>query len=136
MRRAGIRLLAAVCILGACLVWLMSSAALAQEKCKAFLWDGTHWAQISEEAKAGYIFGMGNLADFEIALAKPESRLACISRAFVDELRNHTVMQVVQEIDKYYKENADKLKTPVIEVVLRKWTSLCPPEPGTAAKKK
>jgi len=94
---------------------------------RAFLWTGKHWQQVSDDGKAGYIFGMGNLADFESAAAKGRAP-ACISAAFVDDLKSRTVMQIVQEVDKFYKENPGKLDTPVIEVVLRRCTKLCPPE--------
>jgi hypothetical protein len=54
-------------------------------------------------------------------------------QAFVKDLRSRTVMQIVQEVDTFYKENPGKLDTPVIEVVMRRCTSLCPP--GTSGGK-
>jgi hypothetical protein len=102
---------------------------------KAMLWTGSHWQQVSEEGKAGYIFGVGNLADFEVA-ASGSKKPVCISRAFVDDLKARTVMQIVQEVDKFYKENPDKLNTSVIEVVLRRCTKVCPPETGGGGAKK
>jgi hypothetical protein len=102
---------------------------------QAFLWTGVHWQQVSEDGKAGYIFGMGNLADFEAAASKGR-KTACVSRAFVDELKTRTVMQIIQEVDKFYQENPGKLDTPVIEVVLRQYLKACPTEtPKGAAKK-
>ncbi|MFZ5449370.1 MAG: hypothetical protein ACOZFS_12105 [Thermodesulfobacteriota bacterium] len=101
---------------------------------KAFLWNGGHWQQVSGEGKAGYIFGIGNLADFETSAAGKNK--PCISRAFVDELRFRTVNQIVQEVDKFYQENPGKLDTPVIEVVLRRCTKVCPPETPKGGIKK
>ena len=46
----------------------------------------------------------------------------------VQELKEKTIDTVVKEIDQYYKENPDKLKTPVLEVLVRRATQLCPPE--------
>jgi hypothetical protein len=63
-------------------------------------------------------------------------RAACISKAFVDELKTKTIGQVVQEVDKYYQDNPQKLTTGVIEVVLMKCTKLCPPETVAPEKKK
>jgi hypothetical protein len=94
---------------------------------KAFLWDGKHWQQISEEGKAGYIFGMGNLADFETAATKGK-KTVYISQAIVDDLKTRTVMQIVQDVDTFFRENPGKLDTAVIEVVLRKSTKVSPPE--------
>jgi hypothetical protein len=93
----------------------------------AFLWTGMNWQQVSGDGKAGYIFGMGNLADFEAAASKGRVPV-CLSQALVDDLKSRTVMQIVQEVDKFYQENPGKLDTPVIEVVLRRCTKVCPPD--------
>jgi hypothetical protein len=106
----------------------------AVETGRAFLWTGTHWQQVSEEAKAGYVFGMGNLADFEVAATRGR-KPACLSTAFVDDLKSRTVMQIVQEVDRFYRENPGKLDTPVIEVVMRRCTKLCPPETSRGGDK-
>ena len=101
---------------------------------KAFLWDGSHWSQVSFEAKAGYIFGIGNLADFESAVTHGKG--ACISRAFSEEMKNKTVDQVIAAVDKFYKDHPDKQKTSVIEVVLQRCTSICQPQMKSGGKKK
>ena len=129
MRQASLLALAAVLLLG-----LAASGIAAPDK--AFLWNGENWQQVSLDGKVGYIFGIGNLADFEMAAVGGRGRPACISKVFVDDLKKKTVMQIVQEVDKYYQENADKLNTSVIEVVLRRCTSVCPPETSGGAKKK
>jgi hypothetical protein len=108
----------------------MTTGALAQ----GFLWDGTQWAQLPYEAKVGYIKGVGNLADFECAAGRGKG--PCISRAFVDELKTRTVDQVIKEVDKFYVDNPGKLDSPVIEVVLRRCTSICPPETSGVPKGK
>jgi hypothetical protein len=125
---------AIILALAAALILVAATAGLAADK--AFLWTGEHWKQVSLDGKAGYIFGVGNLADFEVASGGSHGRTACISKAFVADLRKRTVMQIVQEVDKYYQENPGKLSTSVIEVVLKRCTSICPPEaPGGATKK-
>ncbi|MHB8068314.1 MAG: hypothetical protein ACYDIC_10495 [Desulfobaccales bacterium] len=109
----------------------LTTAALAADK--AFLWDGANWSQVSGEGKAGYIFGIGNLADFENAASRGTG--ACVSRAFAAELKSKTVAQIVADVDKFYQDNPDKMRTSVIEVVLRQCTSVCPPEMKTGGKK-
>lgn len=116
------------CILGLVVLFALSSGALAAEK--GYLWDGTHWKEMSSEIKIAYVKGVGNMADLETAVGGA-GRAACISKAFVDELKTKTVGQVVAEVDKYYQENPGNLKTPVIEVILRRCTKLCPPEKKT-----
>ncbi len=110
-------------ILAATLVLAFAVGVQAQT---AFLWDGNHWQQVSPDGKAGYIFGLGNLADFETAANK--GKAPCVSKAFVDELKSKTVNQIVQTVDKFYQDHPDKLKTSVIEVVLRQCTTVCPAE--------
>jgi hypothetical protein len=112
-------------------VLLLAGAALAQEK--AFLWDGNQWPQLSFDAKVGYVKGVGNLADFEAGAGK--GKIACVSRAFADELKTKTVNQIIAEVDKYYNENPGKLSTSVLEVILIRCTKACPPGMGAGTKK-
>jgi hypothetical protein len=130
MRKASLLFLAFILILGT----THAFAALEQ----AFMWTGDNWKEVSMDGKVGYIFGLGNLADYEVSSAKfgGQANMACISRAFVDDLKSKTVMQVVAEVDKYYQENPDKIKSYVIDVVLRRCTTLCPPETPAKEKKK
>lgn len=118
-------------IAGLVLLLALATGAMAAEK--PFLWNGTHWSQVSFDGKAGYIFGIGNLSDFETAAASGKS--VCVSRAFAAELKNKTVDQVIAEVDKFYKENPDKMQTSVIEVILRRCTTVCPPEMKNGGKK-
>ncbi|MEW6657752.1 MAG: hypothetical protein AB1424_03740 [Thermodesulfobacteriota bacterium] len=121
-------------VLIAALFLLLGLAAGARAAGKTgFLWNGTHWSQVSFDGKAGYIFGMGNLADFEYAASK--GKVVCVSRAFADHLKDKTVDQVIASVDQFYKDNPDKLQTSVIEVVLRQCTTVCPPESKSGEKK-
>jgi hypothetical protein len=120
--RAALILAAIGLLLGA-----MVATAPAATTGKAFLWNGENWRQVSQEGKAGYIFGMGNLADFEAAASRGRTA-PCVSGAFVQDLKNTTVMQIIQAVDKFYQDNPKKLDTPVIEVILRQYTNICPPE--------
>ena len=61
----------------------LAAAAPAVDTNQAFLWNGVHWQQVTTEGKAGYIFGIGNLADYEVAASKGRKQ-ACVSRAFVE----------------------------------------------------
>ena len=94
-----------------------------------FLLDGTHWTEISYDARVTYIKGVGNMADFECQAGAPkQSRGYCIAMMLVEELKYKSIDSVVKEIDQYYKENPGKLNTPVLEVLVRRATKLCPPE--------
>ena len=117
------------------MVGALAGAAPAVDTNQAFLWNGVHWQQVTTEGKAGYIFGIGNLADYEVAASKGR-KLACISRVFVDDLKTRTVMQIIQEVDKYYQDNPGKVGTPVIEVVLGQLTKSSPAQVPAGETKK
>jgi hypothetical protein len=108
----------------------LATAALAAEK--GFMWNGTHWKDMSHEIKVAYVKGIGNMADFENA-AGGSGVAACIAQGFVDELKTKTISQVIAAVDKFYKENPGKLDTPVVAVIMQRLTKLC--TPPKAAKK-
>jgi len=124
-------------------IWMVSAALLlaltglawAQgQGATPHLWDGSHWKEFSKEIKVAYIKGIGNMADFEVAVSGKD-QAGCISAGFVDELKTKTIDIIIQEVDKYYKDNPDKQKTAVVEVVLRQCTALCKPGGQLPTKK-
>jgi hypothetical protein len=117
--------IAVILLVAGVMVGALAGASPAVDTNQAFLWNGVHWQQVTTEGKAGYIFGIGNLADYEVAASKGRP-LVCVSRVFVDEMKTKTVMQIIQEVDKYYQDNPGKLGTPVIEVVLGRLTKSFP----------
>lgn len=123
-------------LVGLTLILALAAVALAQgQGTKPQLWDGTHWKEFPREIKVAYIKGIGNMADFEVAVSGKE-RAGCISAGFVDELKGKSIEGIVAEVDKYYKDNPGKLNTSVIEVVLRQCTALCKPAAPAAGKPK
>ncbi len=120
-------------VLGIVLVFALASIALAQSQQLA--WDGTHWKVFPMEVKVAYIKGVGNMASFENTVGGA-GKAACISKAFVDELKGKTISQVVSEVDKFYQDNPAKVNTPVIEVIMRQSTKICSPGPTAMEMKK
>ncbi|MGA9755122.1 MAG: hypothetical protein WBV23_08250 [Desulfobaccales bacterium] len=118
-----------VCFSVLVLLCALATAALAADK--GFLWNGTHWKDMSPELRVAYVKGIGNMADFEVAA--PGAPAPCIAKGFVDELKTKTIGQVIAEVDKYYQENPGKMDMPVIAVILQRCTKLCPAP--TAEKK-
>ncbi len=116
------------------LMLALAGVALSQGM-KPEMWNGTHWKEFSSDVKVAYIKGIGNMADFEVAVGGKE-RAGCIAPAFVNDLKGKTIEDIVKEVDKYYKEHPDKATTPVVEVVLRECTSMCKPGAQAAPKKK
>ena len=127
--------IAVILLVAGVMVGALAGASPAVDTNQAFLWNGVNWQQVTMDGKAGYIFGIGNLADYEVAASKGR-KLACISGAFVDDLKARTVMQIIQEVDKYYQDNPGKLGTPVIEVILGQLTKPSPAEAPAGTTKK
>jgi hypothetical protein len=121
-------------LMGLAIFLALAGLALAQGN-KPQMWNGTHWQAFSKEIKVAYIKGIGNMADFEVA-ASGKERAGCIAVAFVEELKNKSIDQIIKEVDTYYKENPNKLNTTVVEVVLRRCTAVCKPQAPAASKKK
>jgi hypothetical protein len=113
------------------LILSLVGGALAQKQ--GFLWDGNQWPQLSFDAKVGYVKGIGNLADFETAASK--GKAPCISQAFAADLKLKSIDQVIEEVDKFYKDNPGKLDTSVLEVILLRCTKVCPPGQRAGAAK-
>ena len=107
---------------------------------RAEMINGTHWTKWSEGDKLIYVRGIGNWADFVTAAQtqtqKGKTWEFCISKVFVDELKAKTLGQVVADVNAYYQAHPEKMGTPVIEVILRRSTKVCPPETGAMEKKK
>jgi hypothetical protein len=108
---------AALLVMIGLLVGGVALPAPAAEPGHPFLWTGHNWTQVSEDGKAGYIFGLGNMADFEAAASK--GRSAAVAHALSKNLKSMTVLQIVQAVDAFYQAHPGKLDTPVIEVLLR-----------------
>lgn len=113
-------------IVGVLIILVLALPALVLGQTKAMLWDGNQWKDLPREAKIGYVKGVGNLADYEMA-ASGEG-VGVVTKALGDEWRTKTVNQIVQEVDKYYQENPQKLSKPVIEVMLRCCSGFVLPE--------
>jgi hypothetical protein len=120
-------------ILGLIVLLALATGALA--KSEPLAWDGTQWKEFNQEIKVAYVKGVLNMASFETAMGGA-GRVACVSRAFTEELKSKTLGQVITEVDKFYQENPGKMKTPVIEVLMQRCTKLCPVVPPAKEKKK
>lgn len=124
MRKTGV-------IVGVFLILVLSLPALVLSQ-KAALWDGTQWKDLPQETKIGYIKGVGNLADYEMAASG--RRAGAISRALDEQWRTKNISAIVREVDQFYQENPQKLTMPVIEVMLRCCKGLAIPEPKASGK--
>jgi hypothetical protein len=114
------------------LLTALATSALAATH-QGFLWNGTDWNKMNTDIKVAYVKGIGNMADFENA-AGGSGAAACVAQGFVEELKTKSIAQVIGTVDKFYKDHPNKLKTPVITVILQRLTKLCKAQ--TMEKKK
>jgi hypothetical protein len=121
-------------LLGLVLVLALAGTALSQDL-KPSMITGTQWQGASQEMKSAYLKGVGNLADFEVAVMGKQ-RAGCLSLGLVNELKGKSIESLIKEVDKFYAENPDKMNTPVVEALLRQCTTLCKPAAQAAPKEK
>ncbi len=121
-------------LLGLVLVLALTGVALAQDL-KPSMITGTQWKEASQEMKTAFLKGIGNLADFEVAVMGKQ-RAGCLSLGLVNELKGKSIDSLIKEVDKFYAANPDKLNTPVVEALLSQCTTLCKPAAPPAPKKK
>lgn len=99
-------------------LWLTLAALPADGQ--GFLWDGSHWARSSQDGKLGYLWGLSNLADLEASAAAKAGTISAVSQAVRQEMQRATAFELMEEVDRFYRENPDKLSTTVLEVLLRR----------------
>ena len=112
----------------------LTAGAMAAEQ--GFLWNGAHWAKSSMDGKLGYIWGLSNLADEEAAGAAKVGKTACLAKTIQDAVHKKAAVQIVEDLDKFYKDNPAKLDIPVIAALLRTIGLICPVEPPAGETEK
>ncbi|MFP3868302.1 MAG: hypothetical protein ACLFUU_09085 [Desulfobacteraceae bacterium] len=113
-------------LIGICCCLGLVSSSFGQEK-PFLLLDGNYWQELPYEARLTYVKGVCDMADFEYR-AGGTGRGPCIACAFMEELKNKTKADIVQEVDQYYQTHPEDSPKTVIEVILRESANLCPPE--------
>jgi hypothetical protein len=90
------------------------------------LCKGTHWQGAQSDAKVAFIWGAAHVVLIENLLMEevPElkrenfsAKVAEARRARVSAGTAMTINEVVQMIDRFYKDHPDQLETPVIKVI-------------------
>lgn len=84
------------------------------------LLTGELWRTMSPDAKVAFVWGIGNLVEFERAQtgAQPTG-----SRSFipylVKGLSGKPIKEVVRQVDAYYHTYPDQLKRPVVDAIFQ-----------------
>lgn len=84
------------------------------------LLTGDLWQRMSPDAKVAFVWGIGNLVEFERAQAgsQPAGSKSLIP-LLVEGLRGKPINEVVRQIDAYYQTHPDRLKEPVMGAIFQ-----------------
>ena len=123
--------LALICLVPA--VW--SNGIFAAEEIKAPLLTGKTWVTMSQDQKAAYIWGAGDIIDLEqeIMGIYPELKRESFVTKAVEGIGDVKINDIVSTVDIFYEKNPDKVNLSVIRVV---WDTMIKPnlKSGIAGK--
>ena len=111
-------------LLAASMVLMVTSGiARAQE---VPLITGEHWTKSSEEIKKGYLVGIANIVQIELAHEGPNPApdAQSILPRMVKGLKGQTLDSVREALNKWYAAHPDQTQRPVIETI---WFELVVP---------
>jgi hypothetical protein len=75
---------------------------------------------MSHDTKVAYIWGMGNLLEFEGALKEPpQAARKSFVPILLQGLRGKPINEVVRQIDAYYQAHPQQRQQPVVEAMFR-----------------
>ncbi|MBI3077104.1 MAG: hypothetical protein HYY85_09010 [Deltaproteobacteria bacterium] len=84
------------------------------------LLTGELWQNMSPDAKVAFVWGIGNLVEFERAQtgaspAGSKSFLPLLTKG----LSGKPINEVVRQVDAYYQAHPDQLKRPVVDAIFQ-----------------
>ncbi len=114
-------------------VW--SSGVFAAEEIKAPLLTGLTWVKMSQDQKAAYIWGAGDIIDLEQEIMEiyPELKRESFVTKAVEGIGDVQINDIVSTVDTFYKEHPNKANLSVIRVI---WNTMIKPniKTGIAGK--
>jgi hypothetical protein len=112
-----------------------SNGVIAAEEIKAPLLSGITWVNMSQDQKAAYIWGAGDIIDLEQEIMElyPELKRESFVTKAVEGIGDVQINDIVFNIDTFYKEHPDKANLSVIRVI---WDTMIRPniKTGIAGK--
>ncbi len=119
-----------------CLVLAVgNSGTMAAEEIKAPLLNGLTWVKMSQDQKAAYIWGAGDIIDLEqeIMAIYPELKRDSFVTKAVEGIGDVKINAIVINVDAFFKENPDQANLSVIRVI---WDTMIKPniKTGIAGK--
>jgi len=130
------RILRIVSVFLFCLVLGMgSNEVIAAEEIKAPLLTGLTWVKMSQDQKAAYIWGAGDIIDLEQEIMEiyPELKRESFVAKAVEGIGDVQINEIVSNVDQFYNAHPDQANLSVIRVI---WNTMIKPniKTGIAGK--
>lgn len=101
-------------------MWLVAWSVVGSAERSPRILTGELWRTMSDDAKVAFVWGIGNLVEFERAQRSPEPPGSkSLIPLLVKGLRGRPINEVVQQIDAYYDAHPDQLKRPVVDAIFQ-----------------
>jgi hypothetical protein len=96
-----------------------SSDSTAAEEIKAPLLTGLTWVKMSQDQKAAYIWGAGDVIDLEQEIMEihPELKRESFVTKAVEGIGDVQINEIIATVDSFYKKNPDQANLSVIRVI-------------------
>jgi hypothetical protein len=112
-----------------------SSDVIAAEEIKAPLLTGLTWVKMSQDQKAAYIWGAGDIIDLEQEIMEiyPELKRESFVAKAVEGIGDVQINEIVSNVDQFFKAHPDQANLSVIRVI---WNTMIKPniKTGIAGK--
>lgn len=84
------------------------------------LLTGQLWQTLSPDAKVAFVWGIGNLVEFErVQAGAPPAGTKSFIPFLVNGLKGKSIDEVVGLVDAYYRNHPDQLQRPVVDAIFQ-----------------
>ncbi len=102
------------------LLWLLTWAVLGSAERSPELLTGDLWQTMSPDAKVAFVWGIGNLVEYERARTGPQPPgTKSFIPLLVKGLNGKPINDVVGQVDAYYETHPDQVKRPVVDAIFQ-----------------
>ena len=101
-------------------MWLAAWSVVGSAERSPELLTGELWRTMSPDAKVAFVWGIGNLVEYERARtgASPTTSKSFIP-LLVKGLSGKPINDVVSQVDAYYETHPDQVKRPVVDAIFQ-----------------
>ena len=102
------------------LLWLLTWGVVGSVERSPELLTGELWQTMSPDAKVAFVWGIGNLVEYERAQLEPQpTGTRSFIPLLVKGLAGKPINDVVRQVDAYYATHPDQLKRSVVDAIFK-----------------